>query len=427
MIDQQSSGKQAIRVTYILFIISLLSTLLIPAAPPVTYAEPVINVNPQNGNQQNQETGQQQQPNQNQGTAQQQPNQTNQSNNQQPKKDEVSQLDKAIKGLQDTVTKMKNGFTQQVQDLNPFSGKKTDYEGCDLFEIVCTITMWTLNLVKNGFEAVNSFYNSFLFHPKALIDKNKYIKDYFAHMRDLSWSFLALFILFQGIRLLAMAQITENREQVKSTIQKLFITACLIVAIDPAYEYLSRLNQYIMKAIFINSGENLLQNFVGSGFTIAATGGIAMINSAPVTPLLAIALLIVVACILLVTVQIIIRNAELALLYILGPLAVVSYMNEKYNYFHVWWQEVLRVMFSTSIQLLLMMITLDLFIRVFNPLTFLQGDVFFCLGFLYLTIKVPNMLRDWLSTNSGSFNPTQKAMGPVMTVTSVARRVITKI
>lgn len=459
MIDRQSIGKQAVRVTYILFIISLLSTLLIPAAPPITFAEPVVNVNPQNGNQQNQQnqgtvqqqsqnqkiqvTVPQQQQQQQQPNQQNQPNQGNQNQSQQQKK-QPQQPQQSPQSQQPAKKQKEEGFFAKItnwvgEKWNLIVGddqpkteneKKAEtkakqeeqlYDACGSLELVCKGSIWLVIAIKDGLLAIGEFLKNTILVPGKLVKQNEEIERYVKNVRSLAWTFLELFIVFQGIRLLTMSMVAENHTQIKAVIQKLFITAILLVSLEPAFNYLSELNEQVIKAMLGDVQKNIMENLAQTFFSSFFVSGGALILSGVTMGLFNISILFVVVVMLfIVIINIIIRNAELALVYILGPIAIVTNMNEKYNYFHVWWKHLLMLMFTTTFQVLLLSITLRFLTKIADLTTFFQGDILFFIGFLFLTLKVPNLMKEWVYSSEGTATNMGRMAGKI--VSTVIRK-----
>jgi hypothetical protein len=448
VIDRQSFGKQAVQVTYIFFIISLLSTLLIPAAPPITYAEPVVNVNTQNGNQQNQPnqgigqqqpqnqriqvTVPQQQPNQNQ------PNQGNQSQKQKKQPQQSQQPQQPAKKEEGYFAKITNWVGEKwnvvVGDDQPKTEneKKAEakakqeeqlYDACGSLELVCKGSIWLIIAIKDGLLAIGEFLKNTILVPGKLVKQNEEIERYVKNVRSLAWSFLELFVVFQGIRLLATSMVVENHTQIKAVIQKLFITAILLVSLEPAFNYLSELNEKMITAMLGDVQKNIMENLAQTFFSSFFVSGGALILSGVTMGLFHISIMfLVIVMLFIVIIHIIIRNAELALVYILGPIAIVTNMNEKYNYFHIWWKHLLMLMFTTTFQVLLLSITLRFLTTITDLTTFFQGDILFFIGFLILTLKVPNLLKEWIYSSEGASTNLGRVAGKL--VSNVIRRKI---
>lgn len=325
-----------------------------------------------------------------------------------------------------------NALKKTVSNKNPFAGEKPSYEECDMFDLPCGGSMWLINWVAQGFVAVNNFIKTYLIQPDKLVRENENIATYYKYFQDLSWTFVLLFIVFHGIRLLIMYQITENHTQIKSILIKIFLVAIMISSMESIVALLGQLNKDIITGIVTSDNKFALDNQVGillgeGGASFAAAratvlvsrvlpGGVLVIGNVTLTPFVIVVLALFLIPLFIVILQIILRNAELALLFLLGPLAIATMLNERYNYFHFWWKHLLTVIFTTSIQILLLSLTIRTFADSADFSKPLQGDFLFFIGFLILTLKTPSLLKEWIHTTD--------AASVVSGVASTAKKIV---
>lgn len=313
---------------------------------------------------------------------------------------EIGVIDKTKAELEQDKKAEEKEKAQEIAEIQ----KEAMYEPCSMVDIPCLFTALVANTIKGIFGIIAYLVGNYLSDPMSVIYNNPYIESYYKHFKELSFVFVNLFFLFHSIRLLSMYMLTDDHTEIKLTFQKLVITVFMISALPWLLVQLSEVNKAVIDAIiekdinlaveaFIQhtlpkllTGENML-GLVGGLSLIFAYGG-------TLSPLMTSIISILALGMLGVVIQMIIRMAELALIYILGPLAIATNMNQRFNYFEFWWKQLLTVLFTTLIQVILLSITIQTFFGLSRHLNL--GDVILCIGFIYLNYKTPALLKEWL-------------------------------
>jgi hypothetical protein len=131
--------------------------------------------------------------------------------------------------------------------------------------------------------------------------------------------------------------------------------------------------------------------------------------------------------VLIVAFQVAIRAAELAFLFITGPFAIATNINEEFNLFPVWWRNFLSILITQVVQIMLLVLTVKLFwnVKITNISTL--ENIIWGLGMMIITIKGPAYIKEYMySTGAG-----QAVIGGAMRAggvvgREVVRRVIRK-
>ena len=235
-------------------------------------------------------------------------------------------------------------------------------------------------------------------------------------VQNLAWSFLALFLTFHSVRILALYTVEINPTEVKWLIQRLFVTSVLIYIEPKLVGLLVELNELLVNA-FLEPYKTSLGTIL---FAILITYGV---NFFPVVNVVtSLPLAIISGLLFIIILQFIIRYAEIALLMILGPFAIATNINKEYNLFPVWWRHLLATIFTQAVQVLLILIWIEVVSKAVFMLMFYR--LILSVGFLIVIARTPGFLKQWMYSTGAASGVMSGVRAGVRTVTSVAKTAI---
>lgn len=154
---------------------------------------------------------------------------------------------------------------------------------------------------------------------------------------------------------------------------------------------------FIIFNVFLKLNNVIVKAFLNSGLDVDNIADM-IVNFPEAATLPIVACVLVMSIIFLsLAIQYIIRQAELGMIFILGPFAGISVVNEDVNIFPAWWREALVTVFSQSVQVYVLQ-------KVLNLLG--SGDDFqaylWAIGLSVILLRGPKFLRSLLySTGTG--------------------------
>jgi hypothetical protein len=184
----------------------------------------------------------------------------------------------------------------------------------------------------------------------------------------------------------------------------------MICGLTWIFQKLLELNRTIVEAI---TSTGVDADVMITTFDVVYPQGIAIIYI--------VLLLIMAIMFLILAIQYAIRFAEISFLYIMGPIAIATNVNNEYNLFPVWWRNVLSTVFTQAIQTLLIAVFLNVAAKISGGLS--MENFILAIGYLVLILKSPQFIKEFMySTGSG------KAVGGAVSsaVTSVAKQLISR-
>lgn len=288
---------------------------------------------------------------------------------------------------------------------------------CDYFDFQCHINKFLFFTAKSAGDSLNKIFTSlFVIEPSSL--KNSTIQMYFNWIKDLSWSFLLLFLTYQIIRILALYSFEVNPGELRDLILRLITASILIGSELWIVEQLVRLNYEIIKSLLDSNTINLIDTERMFGFRhllFTSAVGVGMRTFPPITAFtlgaacILFFIFVIAVCILFL--QLAIRYAEIALLLILGPIVMATIMNKEYNLFPTWWRHLLSAVFTQSIQVLMLVVLIGSVLSIVSGTNIIQNFLL-SIGFMVLILRAPKIVQDWMYS-SGSTNIFGQVAGQV--------------
>lgn len=153
---------------------------------------------------------------------------------------------------------------------------------------------------------------------------------------------------------------------------------------------------FIMTSVLIPINNAIVKMFLAKGLGTDTFAKFAVLPTTAATSLFVCAFVMVILFIIL-TVQSLIRIAELLIQLAISPLVAWSMINEDMNLFNIWWREVIYTIFTQSFHVTVLWLAFNQIGDANSVGEFVVGWV--ALGF---TLFVPKMLRKYLySTGAG--------------------------
>lgn len=280
-------------------------------------------------------------------------------------------------------------------------------KNCNTLDMGCKLNTYFLNLGEQLIAFAMMLLQKFVVDPDEIL-KDGHIKEYFDYFKEFSWTLLTIFFMFHVIRILATS-ITESNSEFKMLLRKLVFTAAIMGSIPWIIESLLQMNNDFVEGM---TGQEI--------YVSKLVGGLFLTATASLTTMVPIILVLTWAIIMLIlAVQFTVRFAKIALLFIVGPLAVATNLNTEMNLFPVWWKDLLSTIFTQAVQILMFVLAVKMFagVTMDNLVDFLGAT-----GFLILIIKTPSFMKEWI-WSSGAGGMTQKAGG---TAIRLAQRAIVR-
>ncbi len=246
------------------------------------------------------------------------------------------------------------------------------------YDIGCQIRIDLFYLNKSLLFLATSILDSFLFKASNVLT-NPSVDYFFKGFQKLSWTFLLLFLTYQTIRILTLYAFQENQSQLMPLLRKVLFAAVMIGSLPWICSQLIILNNDIVTAIV---GTMTVSSKINPLLTYDQIRFMLVLN------------LILAICCLIVAFQMLVRYAELALLIAIGPIAIATSINQEFNLFPNWWRNVLAVIFTQTIQVLILVMGIKMVLDVKE----ITGTprYFYIIGFLILLIRTPKFLKEWL-------------------------------
>ncbi|MFD1423383.1 conjugal transfer protein TrbL family protein [Laceyella tengchongensis] len=274
-----------------------------------------------------------------------------------------------------------------------------------IFDPICEINNWILDLARDFFSKAIEIIANIMNYPRKILDQPT-VKTYYGYFANTAWAFITVFTLFHLVRILANYWVNEDTQELKSLMVKLVVTTAMCGMYPSVFPLLVQVSSNTTLG-FANVGIKL-ENIdrVTNVFLFVPKVAI----SATLFMMLIFAILM-----LIIAFQVCLRSAELAFLFIAGPFAIATNLNNDFNLFPAWWRSFLSLLITQVIQIVLLMLFIELFAG--GLLDLLQFERFiFGIGFAFLIMKSPSFIKEFMySTGSGQMavNVISKTAGSV--------------
>jgi len=277
---------------------------------------------------------------------------------------------------------------------------------CGRFEATCHIYKFIFEIGVSSMEFVKNIMKSTIVSPSDIINNPMYER-YQDGLFALSKTILAIFITFSMTKIvsLRMAEADDGAVVMNEKLVSIFVICVFLFLYEDIIRWILRFQEKLMTAIIDTiHTENLVRNMITN--ILLAPGLFAFIT------VLVIGIILVV-----LTLQFFYRIALVAILYIVGPIAIVTKINDTFNFFDFWLKQFVTSFLTLALQLISTAIGLQ---QIFQAPRF-YGDTFHLFvgfAFFFLAITLPSILGQWgFSTGSA-----RSLMSGAKTIARVALR-----
>lgn len=236
-------------------------------------------------------------------------------------------------------------------------------------------------LVKSSTEPLKNF----TIKPSKVLDapSAKPMKDAFNSLTDI---LIALFLIFQLSKiLLARAiDIGYNGQQIYDKIFKTFVATILIGLYEPIFKLILNF-QYLLVTPILNSidvNDNMAGIIALRGLIVDSMG---MIIILPLTGVL----------LVVVTLSLFYSLAMLIVLFVIGPVAITTMINEEMDFFSLWLRKVVSRVLTLMLQSLCIAMCFATMFRVTFSTTETYTDIMLGIAFLFVALSVPKLLENF--------------------------------
>jgi hypothetical protein len=307
------------------------------------------------------------------------------------------------KGITSIGKSTQNAADNARKKLNGEEKNKNQEQECNIFDPICKINQWLLELANFFLTEAVKMIAKIISYPKKVLD-DPTIERYYKYFANTSWAFITTFTMYHLVRILSYYWINEDTQELKSLMVKLIVTVAMCGMYPSVFPYL------------VTITNNTTTSFANIGTKINQLSNIFLMIPVVGKSALIIMLLVLAIAILVVAFQVCLRSAELAFLFIAGPFAIATNLNNDINLFPAWWRSFLSLLITQVIQFVLLMIFVELFAG--GILAGLAGfeKFIFGIGFAFLIIKSPSFIKEFIystGTSQIAINIASKTAGSV--------------
>ncbi|WP_436894444.1 conjugal transfer protein TrbL family protein [Staphylococcus gallinarum] len=256
-------------------------------------------------------------------------------------------------------------------------------------------------LVKSSTEPLKEF----TIKPSDVLDapSAKPMKNAFNSLTDV---LLALFLIFQLTKILISraVDIGYNGQQIYDKIFKTFVATILIGLYEPIFKLILDFQYLLVTPILhsINVNDNMAGIIALRGMIVDSMG---MMIILPLTGVL----------LVVVTLSLFYSLAMLIILFIIGPIAITTMVNDEMDFYSLWIRRVISRVLTLMLQSLCIAMCFATLFRVTFNSTETMTDVMLGLAFLFVALAIPKMLENF-GDSSGAGRST------LMFIRSVGRK-----
>lgn len=260
---------------------------------------------------------------------------------------------------------------------------------CGRFEVSCHVYKIALDSGVSAMDFIKELMKKTIISPTDIVDNQAY-KAYKDGIFALSKIVLAIFIAFNAAKIvsLRMADAEDSATVWNEKIVSIVVSAFFLFVYDSIIEWILHAQELMMHEIIdtINSDQMIIN----------------MISNILMGPgLFSIIIILVIGIMLIVMMlQLFYRTAFVAILYIAGPIAISTKINDTYNFFDFWLKNFIIAFVTLALQLISIAVGLNQFLIPPNY----YGDtyhMFLGAAFFVLAMTLPTLLGQWgFSTGS---------------------------
>lgn len=311
---------------------------------------------------------------------------------------EIDKLYKKIekssgKGRADAMKKLVEEYNTSTNKLDV---SKWDIEG-HTANIFMKIGNGALGMVTKPLQTFTIKPSSILTSPSA-----KPLKEAFTTLTD---SLVALFLIFQVLKILVLkaTDIGNYGNAIYDKVSKTVVVLILVGMYDPLFKLVLNI-QYLLITPIMKSIK--IDNEMGSLIMLKSL----IVNSDAVI----IAVPVIAILMLVVTLSLFYSLAYLILLYITGPVAITTMLNDEMDFYSLWVRKLVSRVLTIFLQSVCIALSLATIFRITWNLQEVGTDLLLSIAYLMLALGVPKILENF-GDSSGAGRST------IMAVRSIKR------
>lgn len=288
-------------------------------------------------------------------------------------------------------------FTPRYEELmDKYDSEEMSFD-CGTFDIHCKFYDMTFQIVVSGLNFTLDRMYSTILEPSDITGNDIY-NSYQNGISGLSYTLFAIFISFSMAKVVStrIGDSSDGPIVMNEKILSIISIGIFLGIYAQFMDWVLRVQQYTVQGILNTfDQQNFLDKLV-SMFLVSTDFGI-------------MALLLFMVLSVVFTFQLFYRMALVALLYMVGPVAIVTKLNDNYNFFDMWIKQLIIAFLSYILQVLAIVVGLKLLVagEVGSVST-----IFFGIGFFCLAVSIPTIL--------GSFGFSTGSMRQITNVTRTA-------
>ncbi|WP_440868058.1 conjugal transfer protein TrbL family protein [Staphylococcus shinii] len=291
-------------------------------------------------------------------------------------------IDKLYKRIEKTSGKDRAEAMQKLVEeyntsTNKLDVKKWDIEG-HTANIFMKIGSGALGMVTKPLQTFTIKPSSILTSPSA-----KPLKEAFTTLTD---SMVALFLIFQVLKILVLkaTDIGNYGNAIYDKVSKTVVVLILVGMYDPLFRLVLNI-QYLLITPIMKSIK--IDNEMGSLIMLKSL----IVNSDAVM----IAVPVIAILMLVVTISLFYSLAYLILLYITGPVAITTMINDEMDFYSLWVRKLVSRVLTVFLQSVCIALSLATIFRITWDIQEVGTDLLLSIAYLMLALGVPKILENF--------------------------------
>lgn len=254
---------------------------------------------------------------------------------------------------------------------------------CGRFDVSCHVYKIALDSGISAMDFIKDLMKKTIISPTDVVGNPSY-EAYKDGIFALSKIVLAIFIAFNAAKIvsLRMADAEDSATIWNEKIVSLVVSAFFLFVYDSIIEWILHAQELLMHEIIDTiSSDNMIINMISN---ILMGPGLFSI----------VVILIIGVLLIVLMLQLFYRTAFVAVLYIAGPIAIATKINDTYNFFDFWLKNFIIAFITLALQLISIAVGLNQFL--IPPEYF--GDtyhLFLGSAFFILSMTLPGLLGQW--------------------------------
>lgn len=275
-----------------------------------------------------------------------------------------------------------NAYKELIDD---YDSEAMEFD-CGRFDLYCNVYNLTFQVVVSGMNFTLDQMYSTIIEPDDITGNSTFTL-YQSGVSSLSYTLFAIFIAFSMAKIISlrMADASDGAVVMNEKIVSIVVIGIFLLIYDQFIRWVLQLQQAVVTGILDTFDRQDFTEQLVEMFLISTDFGIIL-------------LFVFMVLAIVFTFQLFYRLALIALLYMVGPVAITTKMNDNYNFFDFWLKHIINAFLSYALQVLCAVIGLQ---------TLVDGNlgstnIFIGLAFFFLAVSIPTLLGSFgFSTGTG--------------------------